>query len=231
MAKLLGNGEMKRKTRYHTEDKRSISSLNGWNKENNTRVQSEGFLKDNRGIDTVALKMVLYLAITGTILLLVTVSWGNISPFFAKAQADEQIKDAAVELLSIQNGYSRNLNDATTVQGSTCIVKLSLPEKVRFLALGVDPDTNCDGNLTNSDWVAENGTILLQYYSGEKTRFLIDDDNIQFRKGIVDQNGNWNIDSLNGYSPRGVVIEEPVHGDFEFELVYDSTGIVTLSHF
>jgi hypothetical protein len=205
--------------------------LNGWNKENNTRVQSEGFLKDNRGIDTVALKMVLYLAITGTILLLVTVSWGNISPFFAKAQADEQIKDAAVELLSIQNGYSRNLNDATTVQGSTCIVKLSLPEKVRFLALGVDPDTNCDGNLTNSDWVAENGTILLQYYSGEKTRFLIDDNNIQFRKGIVDQNGNWNIDSLNGYSPQGVVIEEPVHGDFEFELVYDSTGIVTLSHF
>jgi hypothetical protein len=205
--------------------------LNGWNKENNTRVQSEGFLKDNRGIDTVALKMVLYLAITGTILLLVMVSWGNISPFFAKAQADEQIKDAAIELLSIQNGYARNLNDATTVQGSTCIVKLSLPENVRFLALGVDPDTNCDGNLTNSDWVAENGTILLQYYSGEKTRFLIDDDNIQFRKGIVDQNGNWNIDSFNEYSPQGIVIEEPVNGDFEFELVYDSAGIVTLSHF
>lgn len=208
-----------------------INSLSGWN--NRTRIgkQFNDFLADNRGIDTVALKMVFYLAITGTILLLISVSWGNVSPFFEKVQTDEQIKDAAVELLSIQNGYARNLRDGTAVQGSTCTIKLSLPENIRYLAMGVDPDTDCDGNLSNSDWILENGILLIQYDSGEKNRFLVSDDNIRFRRGIIDQDEKWSMDHYDNTSISGIVIEKPVSGDFIFELVYNSNGKYTLSHF
>lgn len=209
----------------------STNSSNGWNKEKATEEQWDVFLKDTRGIDTVALKMVFYLVITGVILLLVTVSWGNVSPFFDKVRTNEQVKDTAVELLSIQNGYARNLRDGSAIQGSTCNVELSLPENIRYMALGVDPDPDSDGNLTNSEWIIENSTILIQHRNGEKNRFTINDENIQFRKGIINQDGNWDMNYSNSYDASGLVIEEPINGEFIFELVYDSNGKYTLSHF
>ncbi|WP_406661017.1 hypothetical protein V7O66_00395 [Methanolobus sp. ZRKC3] len=221
---------MKKRIRSHTEDEPLTSSLNGCNRSKRIKAQSERFLRDTRGIDTIALKMVFYLAITGTILFLVTVSWGNVSPFFEKVQTDEQVKDLAVELLSIQNGYARDLRDSTAVQGSTCTVKVTLPESVRFLSMGVDPDPDSDGNLTNSGWIVENSTILVQYNNGEKNRFLIKE-NIQFRKGNLSQNDNWNLYSSKGYDNIGIVIENPVKGDFIFEFVYDARGKYTISHF
>ena len=156
-------------------------------------------------------------------------SWGNVSPFLEKARTDEQVKDLSVELLSIQNGYARNLGDITAVQGSSCIARLSLPENVKFLALGIDPDPDSDGNLTNSAWNVENGSILIQYNSGEKNRFLIDD-GIRFRTGTYD-NGIWVPDDSHDPENAGILIENPVDGDFTFELVYDESGKYTLSRF
>jgi len=208
-----------------------INSLNGCNKDEIIEIQLDSFLRDTRGIDTIAMKMVFYLAITGTILLLVTVSWGNISPYFDRSSTDEQIKDAAIELLSIQNGYARDLRDSAAIQGSTCTIELSLSENIKYLALGIDPDPDSNGNLTDSTWKMENNTILIQYRNGEKNRFLISGEDIRFRNGIVDHNDKWNLNYSEKNIVQGIVIEEPVNGEFVFELIQDTNGKYTLSHF
>jgi len=137
-------------------------------------VKEQGLLRDTRAIDTVPLKIVFYLALTGTILVLVAVSWNNISPFFKGHQTEEQLNDLSVELLSIQRGYARNLEKAGSTTGSMCMVRLSLPDNVRYLALGVDPDPDIDGNLSNTAWHTENNTMLIQYNNGVRNRFIIE---------------------------------------------------------
>ena len=191
-----------------------------------------GFLCDNRGVDTIPLKMVVYLTITSVIIVLMAISWSNISPFIVGADVDRQLKDAGLAISSIQDGYARDLT-ATGQDGSMCIVSFSMPDNVRYVAFGVDPDPDMDNDLTNSAWMLENNTILCQYASGVKERTFIDGDPVSFRKGVIDSNGRWIMDdglaTNYGHDP-GVVIEGPIEGDFVFELVRGDK-IYTLAHF
>ncbi|MCQ6962137.1 hypothetical protein PV02_03065 [Methanolobus chelungpuianus] len=102
---------------------------------------------------------------------------------FAGYPTEDQINGLSVELLSIENGHAENLLVSGSIEGSMCIVRLLLPEKVRFLAMGVDPDPDADGNLSNSLWLPENNTIPVRYDSGHRNPFIISGENIMFRQG------------------------------------------------
>ncbi len=193
-------------------------------------MKEQGLLRDTRAIDTVPLKMIFYLALTGTILVLVAVSWNSMSPFFKGHQTEEQLNDLSVEILSIQRGYARNLEKGGSTAGSMCTVRLSLPDNVRYLALGVDPDPNVDGNLSNTAWVTENNTMLIQYNNGVRNRFIIEGEHIGFRQGSLTANGIWELDPYSTQNNMGIIIENPVNGDYIFELVFAGEKY-TLSHF
>ncbi|WP_319506848.1 hypothetical protein [uncultured Methanolobus sp.] len=74
-------------------------------------VKVTSFLRDTRGVDTIPLKMVFYLTVTGAIIVLVAASWNSLSPVYSGAKDSKQINAAALELLSIQNGYARNIQE------------------------------------------------------------------------------------------------------------------------
>jgi hypothetical protein len=191
--------------------------------------KKRSLLLDTGAIDTAPMKIVFYLAVTGVILMLVAVSWNSVSSCFRGYHVEEQINDLSVELLSIQKGYARNLGDTGSIEGSRCTVRLSLPENVRFLAFGVDPDPDTDGNLSNSEWLPENNTLLVQYTNGLKNRFIIKGEEIRFRKGTIAE-GTWNLDPYSVQDNMGIVIENPVNGDYTFELAFAGEKY-TLSHF
>jgi hypothetical protein len=194
------------------------------------RVEKErSLLRDTRAIDTVPMKIILYLAVTGVILMLVTVSWNSVSSCFTGYRVEEQINDLSVELLSIQKGYARNLEDKGGNEGSMCTVRVSLPENIRFLAFGVDPDPDIDGNISNSAWLPENNTLLVQYNNGQRNRFIIKGEEIRFRKGTISE-GTWVLDPYSVQDNMGIVIKEPVNGDYTFELAFSGEKY-TLSHF
>ena len=186
------------------------------------------FLTDTQGVDTVPLKMVFYLAVTGVIIVLMAVSWNNLSPLYSGARDSKQINDAALEIVSIQDGYARDVREPAAPDGSMCTIELSLPD-VSYLAFGVDPDPDMNGNLSDSTWVAANNTLICQYSSGSRNLYQIEGDLINFRKGtLANSSGSWMPDE-NAVS-SGVVIEGPITGEFTFELVLDN-GKYTLSHF
>ena len=182
------------------------------------------FINDTRGVDTIPLKLVVYLALTGAVMLLIAVSWGNIMPVIQGADVDGQITDAALKIASVQQGATRDLLDQQSADGSMCVVELSLPDNVKFIGFGVDPDPDTNGNLTDSEWVVENNTIVYQYSNGVKKRVFLNGDIVLFRNGVQDESGRWvidtNLDVVNGHGV-GVVLEGPVSGEFIFEMVFD----------
>ncbi|WP_340820673.1 hypothetical protein [Methanolobus sp. WCC4] len=194
-------------------------------------AKGNSFVRDTRGADTIPLKMVFYLLITGAIIFLMAFSWNSLSPVHSGAKDSKQIDDVRVELMSIQNGYARDISDLTGPDGSTCTVELSLPQ-VSYLAFGVDPDPDMNGNLTDSYWIQENNTIICQYGNGAKDRYHIDGDTIFFRKGTFDNNtGKWIPDSDQDNNRNiGLVLEGPVKGNFDFELIMEDKKY-TLSNF
>ena len=193
-------------------------------------LEKRSFLSDTRAADTIPLKMIFYLVITGVIIILMAFAWNNISPVYSGAEDRKQINDAALEIRSIQNGYPRSLLEPSSPEGSTCSIELSMPH-ISYLAFGVDPDPDMNGNLDDTYWTEENNTIICQYDNGARERYYIEGNNIFFRKGRLDANGNWvrdNDPDLN--KSKGLVIEGPVEGNFNLELVL-SDRKYTLSHF
>ena len=182
------------------------------------------FWNDTRGVDTIPLKLVVYLALTGAVMVLIAVSWGNIMPFIEGADVDKQITNAALEITSIKQGAARDIRDTRSADGSMCIVELSLPDNVRFVGFGVDPDPDANGNLTDLKWVVEDNTIVYQYSNGVKKRVFLNGETVQFKNGVQDVSGRWvidaNLDVANGHD-AGVVLEGPVSGEFIFEMVFD----------
>ncbi|MEL4305460.1 hypothetical protein [Methanococcoides sp. LMO-2] len=190
------------------------------------------FLEDTRGVDTIPLKMVVYLSITALVILLATAAWNNISPVVDDTDIDRQLEEAALKISSIQHGYARDVSSKGT-DGSMCTVELSLPEHVMYVAFGVDPDPDGDGNISNTEWSVEDNIILCGYASGFKTRVLISGETVHFRKGAQEENGLWIFHESaypNSNTSEGVMIEGPISGEFTFELVFDE-GKKTLSHF
>ncbi|WP_342304519.1 hypothetical protein [Methanolobus sp. ZRKC5] len=59
-------------------------------------VKITTFFRDTRGVDTIPLKMVFYLAVTCAVIFLVAFSWNSLSPIYSGAKDSKQINDAAL---------------------------------------------------------------------------------------------------------------------------------------
>ncbi|MDQ1252839.1 MAG: hypothetical protein QG646_1975, partial [Euryarchaeota archaeon] len=49
----------------------------------------------------------------------------------------------------------------------------------------------CNGNLTDSEWVPESNTLIYQYKSGVKKRVFLEGEPVHFIKGIENSDGIW----------------------------------------
>lgn len=195
-------------------------------------------LSDTRAADSIPLKLVVYMGLLAAVLLLLAQAWENASPVLDEAEIEAQVEAAGLSLRSIQNGYARPLEDRYSPEGSTCTLTLSLPDSIRYLSFGADPDPDCSGNLSDSEWKLENNTLIYQYKNGVKQRVLLEGETLHFLKGVADEEGNWvpaasreNNETAPILKETGIVIEYPVSGEFAFELVSENGARYTMSHF
>ena len=120
----------------------------------------KNIISDTEAADTIPLKLVVYLALLAAVVVLLAQAWSIASPALQDAEIKAQAETASLSLLSIQGGYARNSEDRYNPEGSMCTLKFSLPPSVRYVSFGVDPDQECNGNLTDSEWVIENNTLI-----------------------------------------------------------------------
>jgi len=170
--------------------------------------------------------------------LLLAQAWNIASPVLQEAEIKTQAETASLSLLSIQGGYARNPADRYSPEGSMCTLTFSLPPSVRYISFGVDPDQECNGNLTDSEWIPENNTLIYQYKNGVKKRVLIEGNHIHFIKGIQNSEGIWipaesqeSIQKSSVLESKAVVIEYPVSGEFLFEMVTQDGIRYTMARF
>jgi hypothetical protein len=196
------------------------------------------FILDTAAADTIPLKLVVYLALLAAVVLLLAQAWNIASPVLQEAEIKTQAETASLSLLSIQGGYARDPADRSSPEGSMCTLTFSLPQSVRYISFGVDPDQECNGNLTDSGWVPENNTLIYQYKSGVKKRVLIEGKPIHFIKGIPNSEGIWipavtleSSEEFSGLENTAVVIEYPVSGEFLFEIVTQNGIRYTMARF
>lgn len=203
------------------------------------------FSSDTIAADTIPLKLFLYLGLIAAVVVLLSQAWHAAVPVLEDAGISNQVETAAMSVLSIQDGYARDATDSYSPEGSMCTIKFSLPASVRYISFGVDPDLECDGNLSNSRWVIENNTIIYQYINGVKKRIFLEGKAVHFTKGRQNSEGIWlplkdhghnetHLEAAETYSElekTGVVIEYPVSGEFPFEMVALDNARYTMSRF
>ena len=196
------------------------------------------FLTNTVAADTLPLKLVVYLGLISAVLILLAQAWHATIPVLEDAQINDQVETASLSILSIQDGHARNSADLYSPEGSMCTLKLSLPASIRYISFGVDPDPECNGNLSDSRWSMENNTIVYQYKNGVKERMLLEGKSVNFVKGELNAKGIWiptanlkNNETLATPEKRGIVIEYPVTGEYLMELVEMKDIRYTMSHF
>jgi hypothetical protein len=196
------------------------------------------FFSDTVAADTIPLKLVVYLALLAAILILISQAWSTAVPTIDDAEIRSQIETASLSILSIQRGYARSAAERYNPEGTMCTLEFSLPVSVRYVSFGVDPDPDCNGNLSDSGWIQENNTIIYQYKNGVKNKVFLEGDPVYFVKGEGDYEGVWMPSVKQGYyykpiffEETAVVIESPVSGEFQFEMVLHNGTRYTMARF
>jgi hypothetical protein len=196
------------------------------------------FFSNTRAVDTIPLKLVVYLGLLAAILVLLAQAWHAAIPVLDDAKISDQTETASMSILSIQAGNARDSADPYSPEGSMCTLWFSLPASVEYISFGVDPDPECNGNLSDSRWTLENNTIVYQYKNGVKKRVFIAGKPVYFVKGQRNSEGIWipvsypqNNVTLSNLEKTGVVINYPVSGEFSFEMVTLNDSRYTMSRF
>jgi len=195
-------------------------------------------ISDTAATDTIPLKLVVYLGLLAAVVFLLAHAWNTASPVLQESEVKNQVETASLSLLSIQSGYARDPADRYGPEGSMCTLSFSLPSSVRYVSFGVEPDQDCNGNLTDSQWVSENNTLIYQYKNGVKKRVLIEGTPVHFIKGTRNSEGMWvpvesheSNQTVSGLESTGIVIESPVSGEFLFEMVTKDGIRYTMARF
>ncbi len=189
-------------------------------------------INDESGSMEIPLRFVVYIIITGAIIGLAAIGISNLKPVMTEDTMEKQIWAMKTSLDSMQEGAARNLLDPASAAGNIRTYNIVLPEDVRYLAFGVDPDPDNDGNLTNSrdDLLTDRENVII-YSSSAGKRIIPLYEDIELREGLF-ENGRW-VMNLEDGKQYGVVLKGGGKFEITFELVYDpiSKERYTLAHF
>ena len=182
--------------------------------------------KDERGADTIPLKLVVYLSIVGIIIVIVAIGLKNAQPPMDTAIMERQIEEVKSSIEIMQTGYSRPISDPQAPTGNIRSFELVLPDNLEYISFGVDPDPDNNGILKNTPpgLITDDGDVVYfkLRYTG-KIRVKLDD-NVHFREGILND-GHWTINEPH----QGVVLTGNSQS-VVFELVNDGGNVYTISH-
>ena len=191
------------------------------------------FIHDDRAAMEIPLRLVVYVIISAMILMIAAIGLQNIRPLMVEDTLEKQVGDIRMALTTMQHGAARNLIDPDSAAGNMRIFKIILPDDSEYLAFGVDPDPDNDGNLTDTkeNLLTERGNVIFyKSRTGGKTRVPLEDP-IELREGLL-ENGRWVVNNRNE-KQYGIVITGGGRFEITFEQVYDpfSKERYTLSHY
>jgi hypothetical protein len=185
--------------------------------------------KDEHGIDTIPLKLVVYLTLVGIIIAIAAIGLKNAGPPMDSALMERQMGDVKSGIELMQSGYARDLSDPYAPTGNTRSFDLVLPDSLEYLSFGADPDPDNNNILTDTPpgLVTDNGDVIYYKLRGDGKRMVKFQDSVHIREGeLVD--GRWLFSSVDGLG-QAVVLTGGSQS-VTFELVYDRGTTYTITH-
>lgn len=182
--------------------------------------------EDEKGADTIPLKLVVYLAIAGMVIIMAATGLNNAQPHVDRALMERQMEDVKSSLNRMQSGYARPISDPGAPAGNIRRFELILPESLEYISFGADPDPDNNGILTDtpSGLITDDGNAI--YYklrNGGKTTVILDDD-VHIREGMKKDN-RWII-----HDAHQALVLTGSRQSVTFELVHDHGTTYTISH-
>ena len=180
--------------------------------------------EDEHGIDTIPLKLVVYLALVGIIIALTAIGLKNAGPPMDGALIEHQLGEVRSGIEHMQSGYAKDLSDPYAATGNTRSFDLVLPDSLEYLSFGADPDPDNNGILTDTPpgLVTDNGDVIYYKLRGDGKRLVKLRDQVHICKGEL-VNGRWLPRSVDGLG-QAVVLTGGSQS-VTFELVYDGGTI------
>ncbi|HEY9246971.1 MAG TPA: hypothetical protein VIO11_09010, partial [Candidatus Methanoperedens sp.] len=156
------------------------------------------FIIDDRGTLAIPVRLVVYVIITAAIVAVSITGLQHLKPTVAENTIEKQTGEIIAALKIMQYGGARNLIDLASPAGNMRTFRITIPADVAYLAFGVDPDPENDGDLTNTreDQTTENGNVIYYASRGGKKRIPLDE-NVELREGLF-ENGRWVINNAKG---------------------------------
>ena len=185
--------------------------------------------KDEHGIDTIPLKLVVYLTLVGIIIALTAIGLNNAGPPMDGALMERQLGEVKSGIELMQSGYARDLYDPYAATGNIRSFELVLPERLEYLSFGADPDPDNNGILTDTPpgLVTDNGDVIYYKLRGDGKRLVKLRYPVHIREGEL-VNGRWLPSSVDGLGQA--VVLTCGSQSVTFEQVCDRGITYTLSH-
>ncbi|MDF1557599.1 MAG: hypothetical protein P1P80_05400 [ANME-2 cluster archaeon] len=185
--------------------------------------------EDEQGIDTVPLKLIVYLVLVGIIIAMAAVGLKNAGPSMDAALMEQQIGGLKSSIQQMQSGYARDLVNPYAPGGNIRTFDLVLPERLEYLCFGADPDPDNNGILTDTPpgLETDGGNVIYYKLTGGSKTLVKLDDSVRLREGLL-SGGRWVPNEVDGL-PQALVLRGGSQS-VTFELVYDRGETYTLSH-
>lgn len=179
--------------------------------------------KNDFAAEMIPIRLIISIAIIAAIALMIGVGFRNLGITSAENQIEIECRTLESKLYTMMgSGVARDVDEINAGDGTKRSITFNLPDSLTYLAFGVDPDSDNDGELETG--LTENGSAIFYRVSGGSKHVLwLTQDEYRFREGkYID--GKWVI---NG-DGQGYIITSGGSTTLTFELVQKNHEIYIL---
>lgn len=179
--------------------------------------------KNDFAAEMIPIRLIISIAIIAAIALMIGVGFRNLSITLAENQIEIECRTLESKLYTMMgSGVARDVDEINAGDGTKRSITFNLPDSLMYLAFGVDPDSDNDGELETG--LTENGSAIFYRVSGGSKHVLwLTQDEYRFIEGkYID--GKWVI---NG-DGQGYIITSGGSTTLTFELVQKNHEIYIL---
>lgn len=169
---------------------------------------------DNTASEMIPIRLIISIAIMAAIAFMLAVGYNNLSITLSENQIENQYITLESKLYTmLASGVTRDVDELNAGDGTMRTHTFDLPDNVVYLAFGIDPDPNNNGELTTG--LTDDGSaVFYKVSNGNKHVIWLSGDDFRFREGN-NTNGKWIINN----DEQGFILRNKGQTTLTFELV------------
>jgi len=180
---------------------------------------------DNTASEMIPIRLIISIAVMAAIAFMLASGYNNLSITLSENQIENQYITLESKLYTmLASGVTRDVDELNAGDGTMRTHTFDLPDSIIYLAFGIDPDPNNNGELTTG--LTDDGSaVFYKVSNGNKHVIWLSWDDFRFREGN-NTNGKWIINN----DEQGFILRNNGQTTLTFELVQKNHERYVLIH-